>query len=357
MRIVIVGGTGNIGTALLGRLRQGGADHDLHVVARRVPTVAAQSHFPGVTWHQADITRDALDPLLSDADAVVHLAWLFQPTHRPDITWANNAVGTARLVEAVRRSDVRAFVMSSSVAAYSPVQDHRAATESWSTHGSSTAAYAREKAYNERLADALALGAPGTRVVRMRPVFVFQRQAAAEQRRLFGGPLVPGSLVRPALVPVLPVPRGLRLQAVHADDVAAAFVSALSRDVEGAYNLAAQDVLTGQDLADLLDARHLPVPPKLVRGVLAGGWHAHVVPAPPRLFDALMSLPMLDTTKARRDLGWHPVVSARDAVASFLDGLRNGSGGETPPLAAAAGGVGRWREFVSGVGQRDGVPR
>ncbi len=357
MRIVIVGGTGNIGTALLGRLRQDEPGHDLHVVARRVPGANVQSRFPGVTWHRADIGCDAIDPVLSDADAVVHLAWLFQPSHRSDVTWANNVVGTARLIEAVRRCGVRAFVMSSSVAAYSPVEDHRAATESWSTHGASTAAYSREKAYNERLADGLALGAPDTRVVRMRPVFVFQREAASQQRRLFAGPLVPGSLVRPGLVPVLPVPKGLRLQAVHADDVAAAFASALSREVEGAYNLAANDVLTGHDLAELLDARHVPVPPRLVRSVLAGGWHAHVVPAPPRLFDALMSLPMLDTSRAQRDLGWNPAVSGRDAVASFLTGLRSGSAGETPPLAAAAGGRGRWREFVSGVGQRDDVPR
>ena len=45
-----------------------------------------------MAWHQLDVGRDDLRPHLRGVDAVVHLAWLFQPERRPDVTWQANAV-------------------------------------------------------------------------------------------------------------------------------------------------------------------------------------------------------------------------------------------------------------------------
>ncbi len=354
MRIVIVGGTGNIGTALVRQLAARSSQHEIHVVARRQP-VDADAFPPGVESHALDLNDDDLRPLMSEADAVVHLGWLFQPSHRPDVTWHNNVVGTRRLLASLRPGRASTLVVASSIAAYSPVTNHQSVEESWSTDGASSAAYCREKAYVERLLDVFERDHEDVRVVRMRPAFVFLRQAAAAQRRLFMGPLVPGSLMRADLVPMLPLPRDLLLQAIHADDVAAATAQALHLDVTGAFNLAADEPLTGADLAAMCEARHVPVPPRLVRAAVSAGWRSHLVPAPPRLFDALMSLPTMDTSRARAELQWSPDVSARDAVSEFVAGLRSDEGGATPALARRAGGRGRWREVLTGVGERADV--
>jgi len=45
---------------------------------------------------------------------------------------------------------------------------------------------------------------------------------------------LPGALLRPSLIPFLPALRGLCFQAVHTDDVAAAYREAIVRDVRGA---------------------------------------------------------------------------------------------------------------------------
>lgn len=351
MRIVIVGGTGNIGTALVRRLAARSSQDEIHVVARRQPA-DGDAFPPGVESHALDLNDEDLRPLMRAADAVVHLGWLFQPTHRPDVTWHNNVVGTMRLLASLRPGRASTLVVASSIAAYSPVASHASVDESWSTDGASSAAYCREKAYVERLLDVFERDHHDLRVVRMRPAFVFQRQAAPAQRRLFMGPLVPGSLMRADLAPILPLPRGLQLQAIHADDVAAAMAQALHLDVAGAFNLAADEPLTGADLAAMCEARHVPIPPRLARAAVAAGWRSHLIPAPPRLFDALMSLPTMDTTRARNELQWSPDVSARDAVREFVAGLRSDEGGATPPLAREAGGRGRWREVQSGVGER-----
>ncbi|WP_369028531.1 NAD-dependent epimerase/dehydratase family protein, partial [Nocardia farcinica] len=109
--------------------------------------------------------------LFRGADVVVHLAWLFQPTHRPLDTWRANVGGTARVLEAVAAARVPALVYASSVGAYSPCTDDRPVSESWPTEGWPGAAYMLEKAYVERLLDTFERQQPDCRVVRMRPAF------------------------------------------------------------------------------------------------------------------------------------------------------------------------------------------
>ncbi len=173
-----------------------------------------------------------------------------------------------------------------------------------------TAAYGREKAYVERVLDAFESRHPDVRVVRFRPGFIFKRSSAAEQRRLFAGPLLPRLLVRPGRLPLVPHPPGLRFQALHSDDDAAAYQLGLHRDVAGAFNIAADPVIDARVLAQVLGGRAVTVPRRLVRGALAGAWHLHLVPADPTLLDLVLELPLLDTTRARSELGWAPRVSA-----------------------------------------------
>jgi UDP-glucose 4-epimerase len=66
---------------------------------------------------------------------------------------------------------------------------------------------------------------------------------------------------------------------------------------------------------------------------------------------------MWDTTRAREQLGWTPRHSAEEALVELLEGMRDGAGGDTPPLEPRAGGPLRIRELLSGVGRRDPADR
>ncbi|MFO7252138.1 MAG: NAD-dependent epimerase/dehydratase family protein [Actinomycetes bacterium] len=331
MRVVVVGGTGNIGTSVISALAADPAVTSILGVARRRP----DWHPDKTEWATADVAVDDLAPLFAGADAVVHLAWLFQPTHNPRITWRTNVIGTSRVLDAVARAKVPALVYSSSVGAYSPrPQDDRPVTEDWPTNGWPTASYAVEKAYVERLLDIFERDHGGVRVVRMRPGFMFKRASAAEQMRLFGGPLVPRRLVRPGRIPVVPDIPGLRFQALHSDDAGEAYRLAVTRDVSGAFNLAADPVIHMSDMARLLGARLVPVPRPVARGVLAAAWGARLVPASHHMLDMALHLPLLDVARARTELGWTPRHSGLDALRELIEGLTTGSGGATPPLEA-----------------------
>jgi nucleoside-diphosphate-sugar epimerase len=348
MRIAIVGATGNVGTSLIEALGQDAEVTSVLGLARRVPAWQ-----PAKTeWAAADVVDDDLVEHFRGADAVVHLAWLFQPTHQPTTTWRANVIGSGRVFQAVAEADVSVLVYASSVGAYSPGPKDKPVTEEWPTHGWPTAGYTREKAYVERLLDGFEHEHGDVRVVRFRPGFMFKRQSAAQQRRLFAGPLLPHLLVRSGLVPVLPDTPGLRLQALHSSDAGQAFRLALTRPVRGAINLAAEPVIDPSRLAELFDARTAHVPAALLRSAVATAWHLHLVPASPHLLDAVLRLPLMDTTRAHTELGWTPQHSAVEAVAEFLTGLRENAGMQTPPLDTHSGGPARSREFLSGVGQR-----
>jgi nucleoside-diphosphate-sugar epimerase len=224
-------------------------------------------------------------------------------------------------------------------------------SESWPTDGWPEAAYTLEKAYLERVLDAVELTHPDTAVVRLRPGFVFKHGAASEQRRLFLGPLLPNRLVRPGLVPIVPDLPGLRFQAVHTTDVAEAFRLAALRPARGAYNVAAEDIVDAALLAECLHAKVVPAPAWPVRAALAAAWRLHLVPASPGLFDAVLRLPIMDTGRIRTELGWTPRHTAKEAIEELLRGLRHGAGLPTPALAASGPG-GRAHEIATGIGTR-----
>ncbi|WIX75558.1 NAD-dependent epimerase/dehydratase family protein [Amycolatopsis carbonis] len=344
-RIVVTGATGNIGTSVVDAL-------DADPTVGTIVGLGRRRAGPGATkaeFVQADVARDDLVPILRQADAVVHLAWLFQPTRRPEVTWRANVLGSLRVFDAVAEAGVPKLVYSSSVGAYSPAAHDRPVAEDWPTHGWPGAAYPREKAYVERCLDNFEQRHPDVRVVRVRPGFVFQRAAASEQRRLFGGPFVPGSLMRPSLVPVLPGIPGLRMQVVHSIDLADAIRRCVLRPVSGSFNVATEPVVDMPFLAEQLGARLVPVPAGLVKHALGAAWRLHLVPATPGLFEAVLHLPVMDTGRARSELDWQPRYTAAETVAEFLAGLRAGAGADTAPLAPDGQ---RAHELATGVGRR-----
>ncbi|HLU72244.1 MAG TPA: NAD-dependent epimerase/dehydratase family protein [Nonomuraea sp.] len=350
MRVVVVGATGNVGTSVVRALAADESVTSIAGVARRLP--GARIGGDKTEWHRADVVRSDLSPIFEGADAVVHLAWLFQPTRDPAVTWRANVLGSTRVFRAAAEAGVPALVYASSVGAYSPRAKDEPVDESWPTHGFGGAAYGREKAYVERVLDVFENDNPGIRVVRMRPGFIFQRAAASEQRRLFAGPFLPRRLVRAGRIPFVPDVPGLKLQVLHAEDAAEAFRLAVTTPVSGAFNLAAEPVLDPHTLAELLGARVVPVSGPLARAAVTAGWHLRLVPAAPGLLELALAIPLMNVDRAREVLGWTPRRTAEEAILSVLEGMREGAGLDTAPLAPDSG-RGRLREVATGVGARD----
>jgi UDP-glucose 4-epimerase len=348
MRVAVVGASGNIGTSVLEALRGDAQVSEVVAIARHPAAGDAK-----VRWLARDVTRDDLRADLEGADAVVCLPWLIQPSRDLELVRATNVDGSFRVFEAAGAAGVPALLYSSSVGAYAPGPKDREVDESWPTEGIASSFYSRHKAEVERLLDRFEHGHADMRVVRMRPALVFKRAAASEIRRLFAGPFLPSPLVRRRLIPFVPKTERLRFQAVHSLDVGEAFRLALHAPVRGAFNLAADPVLDGAELARLLGARQLPIHAGLLRAAADVSWRLRLQPSPPGWIDMALGVPIMSTARARTELGWKPRHGAGDALLELLEGIRDSAGGDTPRLARRAGGRFRSGELRSGVGARE----
>ena len=353
MRVVVVGATGNVGTSLLSRLIDDPQIDSIVGIARRIPDL----RLPKVTWRAADIARDDPAPHFEGADCVVHLAWLIQPSRDLDALAGTNIEGSRRVFKAVAAAKVPALVYASSVGAYSPGPKDRLVDESWPTNGITTSFYSRHKAQVERMLDAFEEENESVRVVRLRPALIFKREAASGIRRLFMGPLFPGWIMRRNLIPFVPHVDDLRFQAVHATDIAEAYRLAITGDARGAFNVAAEPVLDTEAVARMLDARAVKVPANLLRAGAAATWRLRLQPSPEGWVDMGLNAPLLDSTRANKDLGWSPQYTSEFALMDLFEGLRERAGIDTPPLAADTGGPFRIRELITGIGGRLGAGR
>ncbi|MBT2537369.1 NAD-dependent epimerase/dehydratase family protein [Arthrobacter sp. ISL-69] len=340
MRIAIVGATGNAGTALLRRLHEQQAQRpdtlELVGISRRLPDQSA-APYGGVEWHAVDITDDdggRLRAALAGVDAVVHLAWILQPNHDMAALHRTNVTGTANVLRAAREAGVGHVVCASSVGAYSSSAKEPRRTEDWPATGIPESHYSRHKAEQEALLDRFEAENPATAVARLRTALIFQGAAGSEIGRYFLGPLIPRLLPGHIRLPLLPIPAELVFQAIHADDAADAYWRILDRRATGAFNVAAEPVITPVELARLLHARRwLPIPLWLLRMAVDLSWRLRLQPTDAGWIAMAEGAPIMDTGRAREVLGWEPRASSLDAIREVLEGLGMGRGtAGSPPL-------------------------
>lgn len=341
MRIVITGATGHVGTALLKRLHEArseeGADLELVGVARREPDRHV-APYREVEWHSIDVgnrqDQPAMEQAFAGADAVVHLAWLIQPNHDRELLRRTNVAGTSHVLAAARSAGVGHLVCASSVGAYSPGPKDQRAKEDWPAGGIEGSHYSVDKAAQEQLLDTFATDNPGVVVVRLRPALTFSAEAGSEVGRYFLGRVLARLAPRRPWLPLLPIPRELVFQAVHAADVADAYWRVLERRAAGAFNIAAEPVLDPNALGWVFNSRRLlPLPLPVLRAVVDLSWRLRLQATDAGWIDMAAGAPIMDTARARQLLGWTPQRSSLQALNEMLDGLGAGKGRQaSPPL-------------------------
>jgi nucleoside-diphosphate-sugar epimerase len=126
----------------------------------------------------------------------------------------------------------------------------------------------------------------------------------------------------PILRPVLPG-SGVPFQLVHHDDVAAALEAAIAGGGRpGVYNLAAPGEVTLAELAQALDWYSVPVPDLAVRIGADLASRLSFLSAELEWANAIKVPVLMDTAKARRELGWEPLHDAHETLLQTVEGAR-----------------------------------
>jgi nucleoside-diphosphate-sugar epimerase len=336
MRVVVTGATGNLGSALLRQCALQG--HEVVGVARRVPdpSMARLAH----RWVRCDLAwpegADALAGALRGADALVHLAWALQPMRDRGYQRRVNLGGTSLCLAAAERAELPQVVLASSVGAYSPGRPPGPVDESWPTGGVPGCGYSQDKAALEAvLRDVLSPGGgagrhAGTRVAWVRPALVGQWAAGGELLR-YGLPLLTPRWLLGRL-PWWALDRDLRLQVVHADDVADAVLRILDTGAEGPFNLVAEPVLGATEVAAAFGARPVHLPWRVSRAAAALAWWARVGPLDPAWITMAHTVPPASAARARTVLGWSPAHDAESVLRELARGMAAGAGAPSLPL-------------------------
>ena len=327
--VAVTGPTGTFGFGLMPRLQADDRVARVIGVARR-PFDPAEHGWTKMTYRRGDV-RDpaALEDAFRGADAVVHLAFLITGTASRSTTRAVNVDGTLNALRAAAAVGAGRFVYASSVAAYGFHADNPIGmTEDWPVRPSSHLFYAREKAELESLLTAEADRHTDLDLYLLRPPIVLGPHTVGDKDAL-RGPLaaalggLAGRVVRLPVALPAPVPR-LPVQFVHEDDVGQALLLCIvGAGPPGAYNIAGDGVLTAPDVARELGLSAVPLPDLLARvpaRVIAA--LAALPFAPPALgWAEVVSHPaVMDSTKARRELGWRPRYSGLEALRTTVHG-------------------------------------
>jgi nucleoside-diphosphate-sugar epimerase len=322
LTVAVTGPTGTFGVALMPLLQADPQVERVIGIARR-PFDPASRGWTKMEYRQGDVRdADALRAAFEGADVVVHLAFLIVSGTK-QTTRAINVEGTLNAFRAAAGSGAGRFVYASSIAAYGFHPDiPLGITEEWATRPADRLFYAQEKAELEHLLEKEAAAHPGTALYLLRPPIVLGPDAVGGKvdvpkaleplLRAMGAGLrrLPGL---PALVPDLP------LQLIHQDDVAEALrLCVVGAGEPGAYNIAADDVVTGVDIARELGLRAVRFPGRPVAVAARAVSRLPFLPSGAQWVEALSHPVIMDTSKARTQLGWEPRHTAIESLRSTL---------------------------------------
>ena len=326
LTVAVTGPTGTFGFGLLPLLQAEPRVARVAGIARR-PFDPRQRGWTKMDYRRGDV-RDpaALREAFRDADVVVHLAFLVI-SGSEETTRAVNVEGTLNAFRAAADAGARRFVYASSVAAYGFHADNPVGMdEQWPVRPAERLFYARQKAELEHLLRDEARAHPGTALYLLRPPVVFGPHALGAKD------LLPGPLARltplalrvydgagrlPLRIPVA-VP-DMPLQFVHEEDVGRALLQCVvGAGPPGAYNIAGEGVLSTLDVARELGVRPVTVPALPARAAARALVRLPFLPRVAGWLEVASRPAIMDTTRARTELGWRPRYSALEALRDTL---------------------------------------
>jgi UDP-glucose 4-epimerase len=302
MRYLITGGAGYIGSRLVGRLARR-EDTEKIVICDLAPPAAyrPQTEFERVDVRDRDAVRAVLER--SRADALIHLAFILNPSHDEHFMYDVDVNGTHNVLEAAAAAGTGQVLVASSSTAYGAFPDNPVPlTEDDPVRGVPGFAYARDKTESDRICQLWAAAHPDRVMTIVRPCIVF-------------GPNVDNYLVRLWTKQPFAIDSGTldgQIQFVHEDDVVEAITALLVGRHAGAFNIAGDGVMTMRECAEMIGSPIRKLPLRAYRGLARAMWNARLSEVPPGQIDFALYPWIVSNEKLKRETGWSPRHTTRE---------------------------------------------
>src|SRR5215212_6322217 len=174
MRYVITGGSGYIGSRLVDLLSRR-EDTEGIVICDLAPPRGG--YRPKTEFERVDVRdREAVRRVLERVrpDALVHLAFILNPSHDEHFMYDVDVNGTHNVLEAASEAGTEHVLVTTSAVAYGAFPDNPVPlTEDHPVRGVADFSYARDKTESDRLCQLWALRHPERTLTIVRPCIVF----------------------------------------------------------------------------------------------------------------------------------------------------------------------------------------
>ena len=257
-----------------------------------------------------DVRSTDLAGLLENAelDAMLHLAWIFNPSHHSRHMYDVNVNGTQNVLAACRQAGIKHIVSPGSTTAYGAHADNPEwLEEDRPLRGNPDFPYSHHKVLVERFFDEVEEHNPQTVLTRLRACIVL------------GGGV--DNFVRTILLM-----RGLRhasvrghgppIQFLHEDDLASLLLQVLVERPRGIYNVTPDDSVTIAQVAAITGNPVIDYPYWLLRPLTALLWSLRLLPVPSSYLPFLKYRWTASNARIKTELGWRPRYSSREALAA-----------------------------------------
>ena len=316
MRLFITGASGFVGGAAA---RHFARDHAVLAMSRsaRSDAAAAANGAVPVRCTLGEVRPEQLEGV----DAVIHAAAKVEPCGRWADFWRLNVDGTRQLLEAARAAGVKHFIHIGTEASVFHGQDMRNIDETEPLALRAPYPYSRTKAHAEKAV--LAANAPGFRTISVRP-------------RMVWGP--GDKTILPIVLQMIEAGRFMWVDGgkaltstTHIDNLVHGIALALEKGKGGeAYFITDDGTRSLRDFfTALVQTQGVTPPDKAVPGWLAGAlafvlestWRTLSLPGEPPLTRISAGMMRREGTinieKARRELGYEPVISVAEGLAAL----------------------------------------
>ncbi len=299
MRVVVTGVAGSVGSRVAASLV---ALPDVDVVG----IDRVRRNVEGLTsYHVGDLRNLDLEPLLAEADAVVHLASAYGSDEFVDAS-VHDTRATRVVLDAAALADVSQFVLLSSAMVYGARDENPIPLTELAPIAPNPLAFAENKATLERLA--LEWEAEtGAALTILRPTTAVASQGSSWVARTLQLAAGLGSDSNP------------HMQFLHLDDLAEAVVAVVHASAPGVFNVAPDGWVRADEVRQLSGRTpRLPIPKSVADQIVRLSWEAGVVATPPGIMN-YATFSWVVSNDAIRALGWSPQHSNVEAYVEGYD--------------------------------------
>jgi UDP-glucose 4-epimerase len=311
-RVVAVTGAAQfLGSNLIGLLEEDPSVRSIVCLDSEAPTTAGSKSRVYKLNPTDALAEERMAEILSTeaVDVVVHLAFLDSPTHSTAFAHELESVGTMHLLNACRRTKVHKIVMRSQTLLYGAhATNPNFLSEKHPLRARRSESFFADKIEAEN--EVLRFGRPGqgrvATVLRVAPVL---------------GPTVDNFITRYLSHRLTPTVLGFDplWQFVHEADVVRALRLATVLDVPGVFNIVGDGVLPLRTVIRLAGRTPLPLPRSLASAMTTALWLTQLAEAPPSFFDYLQYICIADGALARKELGFEPLYTSREALIDYAN--------------------------------------